>query len=334
MDSYMILTWLNRFLDPQRAAEATEFLFVFFLIIILVLAGLLVYLLIRGKRLRRELSHTFDEVYYHLLPTLSLDRNDHEIIKSMAMFLPYSQQRYRILLDPQAFDDCAGQLIRRGQADEPELKKLRDKLGFLDLRKDIIPASTADIAPGMPLLIRPKGAPAIRGEISGSTPEALLINARQKTASVLKSVPVTVYFQNRAGFFSFVSTVETKDEHTLALRHSETIKRYQRRRDSRKRMRLPIFVRLDRSDKKPMESTLVDLSAGGARLSNPLKMFKAPDRIWLSFASDVNSFSVAAHVVWTSKNGETIHVQFESVNDSLRQRIVDLLSRAPGQQRE
>ncbi len=285
------------------------------------------------------MSHTFDEVYYHLLPALSLDRNDHEIIKSMAMFLPYSQQRYRVLLDPQAFDDCAGQMIRRGQADKAELKKLRDKLGFLDLRKDIIPASTSDISPGMPLMIRPKGAPAIRGKISGSTPEALLVNMREKLSSMLTGIPatgipVTVYFQNRAGFFSFVSTVNTQDEQTLALRHSETIKRYQRRRDSRKRMRLPIFVRLDRSDKKPLESTLVDLSAGGARLRNPLKMFKALDRLWLSFASDVNSFSVAAHVVWTSKNGEMIHVQFESVNDSLRQRIVDLLSRAPGQQRE
>jgi hypothetical protein len=66
-------------------------------------------------------------------------------------------------------------------------------------------------------------------------------------------------------------------------------------------------------------------------LGNPQNHFKAGDLLELSFSSTASDFRIPAKVVRTSKDSSVLHVQFESIAESVRDRIIGSLYNAVAQ---
>jgi c-di-GMP-binding flagellar brake protein YcgR len=326
-----MFTALSRTLDQQRAFEVVDFLIVFSLLLAALMLALFILFLVRSRRLQREIRESAAEVYYFLLPTLALDAKDHQLIKRMSAFLPFDRPKHRILLNPDIFDACARRLLAEDQSQQAPLANLRKKLGFADGRENILPASTRDILVDMPVVVDQEEGSPVRGKVVSNDESTVSIQIDARMERVPSEGAATVYFQSRAGFFSFSTRVAAQDARLVQVVHSDQIKRYQRRRYSRKRLRLPVFVwpyqstetiRGARSVSTPFKSILTDLSGGGASLINPEGAFQPDQQIELSFAPHGEEFHVVGQVVRVSRDGQVIHVEFQALEESDRERIV------------
>ena len=325
-----MLTALTKTLDQQRAFEVIDFVMVFALLLAVSMLVLFLLFLIRSRTLLRELRVSSAEVYYFLLPTLALNGNDHQLIKRLAAFLPFPQQKHRIMINAQIFDACARRLVAEEQADEADLRNLRKKLGFPAGTEDFLPVSSLDLPVDLPVLVVQKGKSAVRGSVVSNTESSLAIMIDDDSASPLINGPTNVYFQNRAGFFTFATEVVGRDDRVIRLQHCERIKRYQRRRFSRRQVRLPVFVRPyqgpyqgpHQGGSRAIKSVFVDLSGGGASLRNPGQLFRVEQQVELSFAPHEEKFHVLAQVVRVSRGGDVMHVEFQALDESARDRLV------------
>lgn len=316
------MTALTKILDQERAFEVIDFVVIVTLLLSVSMLVLFLLFLIRCRKLSRELRVSSAEIYYFLLPTLALDGNDHQLIKRMAAFLPFPKQKHRIMVNTQIFDSCARRLASKKQVDDSDLSNLRKKLGFLTSSEGILPASSLDLPVDLPVLLVQKGKPSLHGSVVSNTKTSLGIMVDDDATSPLIEAPINVYFQNRAGFFTFATQVSGRDDLVIHLNHSERIKRYQRRRYSRKRVQLPVFVRPCHSGSRALKSNFVDLSGGGASLRNPGQRFHVEQQIELSFSPRGERFQVSAQVVWISKGGDLMHVEFHALTGPERDRIV------------
>jgi len=317
-----MLTALTKFLDQQRAFELIDFVFVLALLLAVSMLVLFLLYMFRSRTLLIELRESSAEVYYFLLPTLGLDGNDHQLIKRMAAFQPFPQQKNRIMLNPQIFDACAQRLIAEEKDTEALIRKLRKKLGFPPGAEGILPISSRDLPRDFPVLLVQKRKPAVQGVVVSNTESFLGIMIKDDTASSLVNGPVNLYFQNRAGFFTFTTKVTGRDGLVIHIEHSEQLKRYQRRKYLRKKVQLPVFIRLYQGGARAVKSVFLDLSGGGASLRNPGQQFQAEQQIELSFAPPGEKFNVLARIVRVSRDGEVIHVEYQALEQSARERIV------------
>jgi c-di-GMP-binding flagellar brake protein YcgR len=316
-----MLTVLTRLLDQQRATELVDFVLIF--VLLLALAMLILFLVVysRNRRLRREMRESSSELYYFLLPTLALDGKDHQLIKRLAQFLPFPQQKHRIMVNPRIFDFCARRLLAAKQAEQGAVANLRSKLGFPKNAEVLMPVSSLDLPPDIAVLLIQKGKPALRGRLVSSDEDSLAIEVEGEPSAAPEQGPLNVYFQNRAGFFSFSTRITAREERILRLDHSDKIKRFQRRRYTRKQLRLPVYVQPYQGASAPFKSLLVDLSGGGASLQNPQCSFGLDQQVELSFAPHGEKFHILGQVVRVSKGGRMLHVEFQALEEAERKRI-------------
>jgi hypothetical protein len=336
-----MLSALNRLLDQNRAAELIDFILIFALLLALAMLILFLLVLFRSRRLQREIRESSSELYYFLLPTLALDGKDHQLIKHLAEFLPFPQQKHRIMVNPRIFDFCARRLLAVRPEKQGAVTDLRSKLGFPQMAEDLLPGSTRDLPLDMPVILVRKGSPPLRGsliakdesslsaEIQGKAGEGPAAGPAPSTAPDVPfdplagqaAIPVSVYFQNRAGFFGFPTRITVREERVYRLEHSDKIKRYQRRRYTRRQLRLPVFIQPYGGTSTPLKTVLIELSGGGASLQNPDRAFTIDQQVELSFAPQGEKFHVLGRIVRLSKRGRVVHVEFQALDEAERERI-------------
>ena len=107
----VMLTVLTKLFDQNRATELVDFILIFALLFALAMLVLFLLAVLRSRRLQKEIRESSSELYYFLLPTLALDGRDHQLIKHLAEFLPFPQQKHRIMVNPRIFDFCARRLL-------------------------------------------------------------------------------------------------------------------------------------------------------------------------------------------------------------------------------
>ena len=332
-----MLKALTKLLDQNRAMELLDFILIFALLLAAAMLILFLLAVYRNRRLQREIRESDSELYYFLLPTLALDGNDHQLIKQLAEFLPFPQQKHRIMVNPRIFDFCARRLLAARPEKQGAIAFLRSKLGFPQNAEDFLPVSTRDLPLDLPVLLVRKGSPPLRGSLVAKDESSLSveIQGEARGGSTIDSasgpeidlsagpaaIPVSVYFQNRAGFFGFPTRITAREERVFRLDHSEKITRYQRRRYTRRQLRLPVFVYPHGGTAKPLRSVLIELSGGGASLQNPSRAFRIDQQVELSFAPQGKKFRVSGRIVRLSKSGQVIHVEFQALEEAERERI-------------
>jgi c-di-GMP-binding flagellar brake protein YcgR len=139
-----------------------------------------------------------------------------------------------------------------------------------------------------------------------------------------------VVFQNRAGLFSFDTVVRSAAGGVLRLNQVERLRRTQRRKYYRRRVRLGVQV-LRREGEPPLASQLLDLGGDGASLVNPQKKLSAGDLPELAFRLGGESFRLTAEVLRLSRGGQVLHVRFHGLRDADRDRLLGTLFRSLGE---
>ncbi len=217
---------------------------------------------------------------------------------------------------------------RRLQALEAQVRDLSGKL--VQIHDRVTFTSTRELPVGLPLLVAHKDGVRLRGTIDAHTQEHLVVQLEGGERSVHLHAPVSVLFHNRQGLFTFPSWVSGRSGRSLYLRHSAAVSRYQRRHHLRSRVELPVFVKRYQAEMEPLQSTLIDVSGGGASLHNPMGQFEAGQILELAFTPGHRELNITARVLRSSADGRILHTRFESLSDSERDHIEEQVAQQSG----
>lgn len=103
----------------------------------------------------------------------------------------------------------------------------------------------------------------------------------------------------------------------------------QRREYYRRNLELPVFVRPTGSRRRPVATRFIDVGGGGASLQNPSAKFRRGTDLELTFHPDSHApLNLHGRVVRTSQGGAVLHVKFEKLRESTRDKIFRMMFRS------
>jgi c-di-GMP-binding flagellar brake protein YcgR len=300
-----------------------------FAAILVFIGGLAGFFVVRSRREARERVRQAEEAYREHLEQFSLAPSDEDAIETMSRYLNAPERKYLLLVSQGIFNSCAERALEAEEVSEQQISALRVKLGFAGRQTTKPPASTTEIPSGSAVLLHQKGEYSVRGRVVEHEPTALLVELDEGAREFTYGSPVTVLHQTNAGIFAFESVVEGRDGVVLRLAHDEEPKRMQRRQYYRGQIDLPVYIRPTGSRKEPLQSRFIDVGGGGASIQNPSsKLGKGAD-LELTFHPDSDApLNLHGRVVRTSEQGKVLHVKFEKLRESTRDKIFRLLFRA------
>ena len=309
-------------------------------LILLLVAGLILAYRVQRGRARRLEAKLALERFERLAGKLGLTAAELEALDRLAG--GQVGRKLRLLSSPAAFNRAAARLGAAAQeaTGEATLAELRLKLGFQARNPERAPSASSELPEGLPVLLawsaaagglRPAGGRRrLAAEVGAQEAEALVLVPREDAAGPPPGSPVTVVFQNRAGLFSFNTSVRSAAGGVLRLEQVERLQRTQRRKYYRRRLRLPVQVQL-REGEPPLPSQLLDLGGDGASLVNPQKRLSAGDLPELAFRVGSESFRLTAEVLRVSRDARVLHVRFHGLRDADRDRLLGILFRGLGE---
>ncbi len=314
------------------------------LVVLSLLAFIAVLILIyrlQRRKVRRQQRSLARSRYRQIVEKRSLTPAEEDLVRRLARFLKDPEKKYLILINQPTFNYCAAKLRAKDQAAAGSLPELRSRLGFRLQGPEQIPASSVELAEGQGLLLvaadpnvpvarRERVQRKAQGRVQKQEPDSLVVQLIETGTSFHRGEAVRVYFQNRAGLFSFNSTILSVQKQTIRLRHGEDIKRFQRRKYYRRRVSQPVGIRHPGSEEQPTLSTFYDLGGNGASLKNPGRRYNSGDAVELTLTAAGERFNLIAEVLRTSKNGDVLHVRFAPMRETTRDRIIGSLFQGAG----
>lgn len=251
---------------------------------------------------------------------------DIDLLKLMAKNLKESFNLPLLIENRYIFNRCAKIVLKKDPSLSTRISSLRVKLGHIRTKADQLIHSTAEIPQysEVELIITEDSTKKmVRGIIAEIKPDYLLVKLDQDHHKIDEKY-VTVQFQNMAGIFIFKTRILKVKEAELYLQHTEEVKRVQRRRFFRKRVRIPAVISIEGSDEIYF-TTIVDLSGGGAKVELD-KEIKEGSIINLVFTLPGNYKISAKSRVISCGHGK-IHLSFTEIKDSDREQIVKYIFR-------
>ena len=297
----------------------------FFVVLALIIFFLVVFYLVQRRRIQSRFYRQSAKRYAELIDRHGLSDVEVQLVEAMEECLPQDNRKVELLANQHLFNLCAAKLQSRMKVSESTLASLRLKLGFRLEQPEESPSSSVELPVGTPVDLIVPGRERIRGTIAAQEPGGVVVAPVDGAAVLSTGTAVRVYFKNQAGIYSFPSIILEADR--LTLRHSEEIKQYQRRNYYRRSVYLSVLISPLHGSGKAYSSFMLEMGGGGASLGNPGKLFGTGDVLELAFSTKSSDFRFPARVVRTSQNGSVLHVQFEAIAESSRDRIIGSLNR-------
>jgi hypothetical protein len=327
---------LQRFFEQVSSAYQTspfEVLLVVFLLLLLI-AGLVGYAVYWSRRERRHQIALSERLFEEKASERSLGPSQRDLLQKMRRYLKDDAQVHHLVTDEVAFNSAAARLREDGEANAQSIAALRVTLGFHDGSGDRAPRSSTAIPQGATVLIaRNRYRRPVKARVLTPQPNAFRVRLVEQGARMPPGAGVDVFYQSSAGVFTFHTTVLAEHTQEIRLSHSEDLKRYQKRRYYRRRVEIPVHLYPFDSE-KPLLSKSRDIGGGGASLLNPDGHFKVGDELELRFKPDGVEIRITGTVVRVSDNGRTIHVNYEHIRDSVRDRIYNAIFKPPKDEQE
>jgi hypothetical protein len=297
-------------------------IFVISIIIVSVLIAIINYL-VGKRRLFKELK----EKYLYYLNEFGLNREEEKLIEMLSIYLKTPGKKYLLFVNQHVFNHCLSELKRRRPVDNEILLPLVKKLGFNIANPYHVPRSSRELMEKKAaLLVMPSGEK-FAGIIEKQLSASLVFSATNESKPPLIGSNATFYTHNAFGILSFSTIIQNIKDKEIYLAHSEKVSFMQRRQNYRKQIILPIFIKQEGSNETPLQSAILDLSAGGISVKNPLKKFKKGDDLKLFFHKDTNIwFDLYGEVVRLSKNHDVLHIRFGYLIKSMQDQIIRLLN--------
>ncbi|MFW5689139.1 MAG: PilZ domain-containing protein [Spirochaetota bacterium] len=322
---------VQRFFEQISSAYRTSpFEVILVLLMILgLMAGLVVYAMYWSRRERRHQEELSRRLFEEKASQLSLTPSQRELLERMRRYLKDESQIHQLVTDEVAFNAAAARLRENGEANAQTIAALRVTLGFHAGRTDRAPRSSTSIPEGATVLIaRNRYRKPMKAKVLAPQPDAFRVRLIEEGSRLPPGAGVDVFFQSNAGVFTFHTTVLAEHGSEARLSHSEDLKKYQKRKYYRRRIEIPVHV-FPFDSEQPLLSKSRDIGGGGASLVNPEGHFKVGDDLELRFRPDDTEIRVTGTVVRVSDSGKTIHVNYEHIRDSLRDRIYNAIFKPP-----
>ncbi len=291
---------------------------------------------LQRRKVRRQQRSIADRRYRQIVEKHALAPSEKDLVRRMARFLKEPWKKYLILINQPTFNYCAAKLRAKDETAAASIAELRNRLGFRLQGPEQVPASSAELPEGQGLLMIAVGQPEGRktqGRVHKQEPDALLIQLIDTGTSFHRGETVRIYFQNRAGLFSFESRILSIENQRIRLQHGEEVKRFQRRKYYRRRVSQPVGIRYPGTEEQPTRSTFYDLGGNGASLKNPAKRYSKGEAVELTFLAAGERFTLIAEVLRTSRNRDILHVCFAPMRETTRDRIIGSLFQGTGKAR-
>ena len=298
------------------------------LLIVGFIGGLVVTFVIRSRRERAERRQRAEKAYEQHLQRFSLTPSEQAAVEQMALHLDAPERKYLLLVSQGIYNSCAERALEAGELSEQQVAALRVKLGFAGKQTSKPPASTTEIPVGAAVLLRAKEEAPVQARVLEQEPDSFLVEHDEEAEVFTYGTALTVLYQTNAGIYAFESVVESREGAILYLAHDEEPTRMQRREYFRQNMDLPVHIRPTGSNKRPVATRFIDVGGGGASLRNPSPKFVRGTDLELTFHPDSEGMlNLHGRVVRTSHQGRVLHVKFEKLRESTRDKIFGLLFR-------
>ena len=179
----------------------------------------------------------------------------------------------------------------------------------------------------MPVAVR-QGSVNARGTIAEVGENAFSVWLLNNDDELKEEEPATVLLLSRSGPYTFQAYLRKDHDGTLVVERPGRIVRTQRRRFERRPASLSATVREYLGGEQPVtQTTISELSGGGATLANPDHEFDVGNVLTMSFFAGDQHYTVAGRVVRTSADESRLHVRFEAMKDQQREEIARSLQR-------
>jgi c-di-GMP-binding flagellar brake protein YcgR len=289
--------------------------------------GVLIGYWIHSRRVERRRREEINrERYERIRDERGLGPDEEELIEELSTYLEAPVKKHLILRNKGIFNSCARKLVEAHPEVSEAISALRIRLGFEDARPDEPLASTTEIPVQASVLVIHPDQGAVGAYVSSQEEDALTVVPSGAAGVFENGQSITLLYHNRSGVFSFRTTVVSVGADTLRVNHSEQPEKLQRRRYYRQPIRRPAYVRPAGEDEPHDETQFLDIGGGGASLVNPYSKYSPGDDVEISFSPQSNgTLSVAARVIRTSHGGDVIHVKYEHLRESTRDRIYGIM---------
>lgn len=299
--------------------------------IILVLSFFSMFLFANRYQVKKsitEKTRRAQDTYERIIKKTPFSLSELRMLYHLAKYLKTPQEKNLLLEKQSTFNTCVRKLRNKQRISAPIIAGLRLKLGFKRQDPEQIPLSSADLSTNLPVIIVQKGGKQTPGKILKFVPGSLIIGIENGCPPPASSSHIQVYFQKCSGIFSISTFVQKSGNGVIRAAHSDNIKRLQRRKFYRKKIRLPVYVKPSDSHEPAVLTTFIDLGGGGASLNNRGRQFHERDDIKLSFFTSRDArITLTAVVTRVSEGGKTLHVAFVHIPESSRDRIMGYLFR-------
>lgn len=308
-------------------------------IIALLIAVPVVLFLHKQKKDRIRKTDRATDVFEAYAARKNLSEGDCDLLREMCRHVSKGELELLDLVSkPASFNAAAKRLLEAGDSGtDAMIARLRIKLGLVPSGSRGILHSTAEFYQGMPLQVAVESGRRLIGKVQEVQPDGFMLEVPVQLA---KGELVELRVRRPTGLYSLTTYVMGKRGNSYQLRHTERVKRVQKRRFFRKVLRLPVLLATNESFGAANDSSgatnnssiglfktrLIDLSAGGAKIRNPGVGTSAGDVIHLKiFPVQAEPIQLASRVTRISADGAFLSVAFGLLKDSTRDQLMKLV---------
>ena len=323
---------VERFFQQISSAYQTSPFEVFLgaLLTMSLVTGLIAYTVVHTKRDRSRQVALAKRLFDEKAEELGLTPSHRHLLGRMQHYLRDETRVHLLVTDEIAFNSAAAKVREHGEATAQSIAALRVALGLSGRRSESAPRSSAMIPAGSTVMLaRNRYRQPIKARVLAAQPEAFRARIVEEGKRLPPGSGVDVYYQSSAGVFTFHATVLSGETQEVRLTHSEDLTRYQNRRYYRRQFEIPVHLYpFDRDI--TLITTSLDIGGGGASLVNPDGYFRAGDELELRFDCGTGEIRITGTVVRVTNSGKTLHVNYEHIRDTIRDRIYRGIFKPPG----
>lgn len=278
------------------------------------------------RRARRAATAEAETRYAQALKRKTLEPGQVALVEKLAAHVPDPLRRHELLTNARVFQVAAERALRAGGVSEEGLAALRVTLAFKTQDAERTVFSTAQLAVELPLIVEQEKVRRFRARIENVEPGHIAILTEDGEIPPAVGSHLQVYFKKEAGVFTFPSRVISLEGSRARITHSEKIGRYQKRAYYRRKLNMPVMVRVAGSEEKKTAYRFLDLGGGGASIVNPDLRFRPGDDIEITFSPGTEEpIELIGEVVRLSDAGKTMHVSFGPMREAMRDRIIGFI---------
>ena len=316
----------------------------------LILIGALIFFItvvaLQVKRQQEKRIKQANDLYEKAAADKNLNPAEKKVIEYMSRVIKNGYLRkHEIIKDPATFAEAAEALRAKGLISRKTIYEMRKKLRKPVQKKEEGEFSTTTLPEGMHIYFINEKNERFHGTITENHSSILFIKPNISTKEIPEGTKLKGYFKQEEDIYYFITKVYKQERDVLRCLHSEHVKKQKRREGAkpeeeepreqqerdfyRKPMQLEIQIKQHVIDEEPVPTTLIDLGGGGARVANPSENFKEGDEVLLIMElEDEGEVQAPGKVVSLSKDKRDLHIQFDSIKDSTRDRIIGYILRS------